>query len=127
MKIIRKDQMPNGVKIQLEDWSEEYPNLFGLHIGAYPVAKNSGKYGFTVSGDRFRLTIATNKYSGYNDEDVLADYESLISGQKALEDLAPHFWNGDEDKWYLGMFKPDTDDWYEAANRYGINAGMYHT
>lgn len=122
MKIIRKDTMPNGVKIQLEDWSKEYPDLFGLQIGAYPIAKNSGKYGFTLSGDRFRLTIATNTYDDYTNADVTADYEALVNGQKSLEDLAAHFWNGEKDKWYLGMFKPDTDEWYEARSRYGINA-----
>ena len=122
MKIIRKDAMPNGVKIQLEDWRKDHSDRFGLQIGAYPIAKNSGKYGFTLSGDRFRLTIAANKYDDYTDADVTADYESLVNGQKTLEDLSDHFWNGEKDKWYLGMFKPDTDEWWEASNRYGINA-----
>lgn len=120
MKIIRKDTMPNGVAIQLEDWSADYPGTLGLQIGAYPIAKNSGKYGFTHSGERFRLTIATNKFANYNNADVTADYESLLNGEKSLEDLAPHFWYGDKDKWYLGMFKPDTDEWYKARDRYGI-------
>lgn len=122
MKIIRKDTMPNGVKIQLEDWSEGFPDLFRIQIGAYPIAKCSGKYGFVLSGDRFRLTIASNRYDDYTDADVTADYEALVNGQKSLEDLSDHFWFGEKDKWYLGMFKPDTDEWYEASNHYGINA-----
>lgn len=124
MKIIRKDTMPNGVKIQLEDWSEhntqEYPAIYGLNIGAYPIAINSGSYGLVHSGDRFRLSISMNNYCNYNNDNVRADYEALVSGEKSLQDLAAHFWNGDKDKWYLGMFKPDTDEWYEARNRYGI-------
>lgn len=122
MKIIRKDTMPNGVKIQLEDWSEKHPDGLGLIIGAYPIARNSGKYGWTLNGQTFRLSIAANKHANYTDADVTADYESLIAGEKTLEDLSAHFWNGDKDKWFLGMFKPDTDEWYEANRRYGINA-----
>ena len=113
MQIIRKDTMPNGIKIQLEKWSE-----YGMSIGAYPVAVNSGRYGFTRTGHRFRLQISNNEHNNYTDEDVAADYEKLISGEKALEDLAEYFWNGDQDKWFLGMIEPGTDAWYEAYNKY---------
>lgn len=45
MKIIEKAIMPDGTSVQLEDWSgnntKEYPDLYGLEIGAYPIAKNS--------------------------------------------------------------------------------------
>ena len=117
--------MPNGVKIQLEDWSEDYPDIFSLQIGAYPIAKCSGKYGLVLSGEHFRLTISSNKYCNYTDDDVNADYESLLNGQKSLEDLSDYFWNGEKDEWYLGMFKPDTDEWCEARNKYGINARFF--
>ena len=40
MIILDKAKMPDGTEIQLEDWSknntEEYPDLYGLMIGAYP-------------------------------------------------------------------------------------------
>lgn len=124
MKIIQKDIMLNGVKIQLEDWSEhntpEHPDLYGLVIGAYPIAVESGKYGFTLRGRKFRLSIPANEHFGYTNEDVTEDYTKLKSGEKTLEDLSRHFYNGDMDKWFFGMFEPGTDEWYEARERYGI-------
>lgn len=121
MKIIRKDVMPNGTNIQLEDWSvdntEEHPDLHGLTIGAYPTAINATSY-WIRSGETFRLSIAMNNYAHYSNDDVAADYEALIKGQKSLEDLANHFWNGDLDKWILGMFTPGTTEWSDARNRY---------
>lgn len=124
MKIIRKDIMPNGTKIQLEDWSEHntpgHPDLYGLSIAAYPTAVQSGKYGFTLSGSKFRLEMPMNRYRGYLNENVIADYDALIKGKKTLKDLSNYFWNGDKDRWFLGMFQPESDEWYEARDRYGI-------
>lgn len=54
-----------------------------------------------VSG--FRLQISYNKYANYQNSDVRNDYEMLKSGEKSLEDLADHFSDGDEVKWYFGM------------------------
>lgn len=128
MKIIRKDTMPNGVKIQLEDWSEhnteEYPDLYGLTIAAYPIARNSGTYGIIHAHECFRLQISANIYANYSNANVSADYDKLVSGQKTLQDLAPHFWNGKKDEWYLGMIEPGTDEWYKANIRYGIKCGF---
>lgn len=49
MKIIERSVTPNGIAIQLEDWSEgnskEYPDIYGLTIGAYPIAKKHRKMG----------------------------------------------------------------------------------
>lgn len=107
MKIIEKAKMPDGTTIQLEDWSEhnteEYPNLYGLGIGAYPIAKNTGKYRLIESRNEFRLSIAMNNYTGYTNRDLKTDFKMLKSGEKKLEDLSVRFWNGDKDKWYLGM------------------------
>ena len=107
MKIIERATMPDGTEILLEDWSdkntEQFPDLYGLTIGAYPIAKNTGKYGWIRSGKTFRLHIPQNKYTGYSDNDVRTDFEALKNGAKTLEDLAAHFWNGKKDMWYLGM------------------------
>lgn len=107
MKIIERSIMPSGVKIQLEDWSEnnteQYPDLYGLAIGSYPRAKNTSKYRWIEGGKEFRLTIAQNKYTGYTNDDVKADFEALKDGSKKLEDLSKQFWNFEKDMWYLGM------------------------
>ena len=107
MKIIEHATMPDGTAILLEDWSDEnteqFPDLYGLIIGAYPIAKNTGKYGWIRSEVLFRLSISQNKYQNYSNDDVRADFEALKNGIKSLEDLAAHFWNGEKDMWYLGM------------------------
>ena len=107
MKIIERAIMMDGTNILLEDWSdkntEQFPDLYGLTIAAYPIAKNTGKYGWVCSGETFRISISQNKYTGYFNEDVRADFEALKNGIKSLEDLAEHFWNGEKDMWYLGM------------------------
>lgn len=100
MKILEKATMPNGVEIQLEDWREHNQ---GIQIGAYPIAKNSSKYKWVTSGEKFRLTIAKNEYLGYLDSQIKADFEALKSGKKRLEDLSRYFWNGSKDMFYLGM------------------------
>lgn len=112
MKIIRKDRTPNGTEIQLEAWER------GLTIGAYPIAVNSGKYGFVRANEAFRLHIQANEYKNYTDEDVMADFQKLVTGEKTLQDLSEHFWNGEKDNWYLGMFAPGSDEWYEAYSKY---------
>lgn len=109
MEIIERAVMPNGTEIQLEDWSSqntlEYPNLYGLTIGAYPIAKNTGRGRWVESGERFRLTISYNNHSGYSNDDVKADFTALKNGKKHLEDLAARFWNGKKDMYYLGMIQ----------------------
>ena len=99
--------MADGTKIQLEDWSDhntaEYPNLYGFCIGAYPVAKNTGKNRWVQGGRRFRLSIAFNCYAGYTNDDVKADFEALKAGSESLEGLSGKFYDGEKAMWYLGM------------------------
>lgn len=107
MKVIERTTMPNGTIILLEDWSDkntkEFPDLYGLTIGAYPIAERTGKYRLIEGGKSFRISISQNKYTGYSNNNVRADFEALKNGTKSLEDLAAHFWNGEKDMWYLGM------------------------
>ena len=107
MKVIERATMPDGTEIQLEDWldknGEQFPDLYGLTIAAYPIAKNTGKYGWIRSGESLRIHISQNKYTGYSNDNVRKDFEALKNGTKVLEDLAAHFYNGKKDMWYLGM------------------------
>lgn len=114
MKVVERAVMPNGTEIQLEDWRDhnmkEYPDLYGLTIGAYPIARNTTKYRWIESGQKFRVGISMNQYNGYSNEDVKADFEALKSGKKSLEDLKDHFLNGEKDMWLLGM-NVEYKDW----------------
>lgn len=107
MKVIERAIMPDGTNILLEDWSdkntEQFPDLYGLTIAAYPIAQRTGKYRLIEGGKKFRISISQNKYTGYSNDDVRTDFEALKSGTKSLEDLATHFWNREIDMWYLGM------------------------
>lgn len=115
MKVIERATMPDGTDIVLEDWTDEnteaYPDLYGFTIAAYPIAKNSGKKGWIQCGDTFRLSIPYNSYSGYTNDMVKSDYESLKNGTKILQDLAEHFGNGEKSMWYLGMDVEKQDNW----------------
>lgn len=112
MKIIEISAMPDGTEIQLEDWhdknTKDYNDLYGYVIGVYPVAKNSGRFGWVKSGGKFRISISYNKYANYTDEMVLSDFESLKNGEKTLSDLKDHFFNNFKDQFYLGIidFEP---------------------
>lgn len=92
MKILEKCNV-DGVDIQLEDWGN-----FGYGIGAYPIAKHNGKW--IRNNETFRLTISR----GYSDNNsVINDFNKLKNKLITLVDLAEHFWNGDKDKYYMGM------------------------
>ena len=97
MKIVDKGTTKNGIEIKLE--------YSGLQIGAYPIAKNTSEFGWIKSGEPFRLTIASNEYMYYTDENVKSDYQALKDGEKTLEDLSKHFWNGKKDMFILGMIE----------------------
>jgi VCBS repeat-containing protein len=107
MKVLERSKLPDGTDIQLEDWHEnntpEFPDLYGFTIGAYPIAKNTGKWKIIRGGEKFRLSINQNKYHNYTNENVKADYEALKSGEKTLQDLVKYFHDGEQDMWYLGM------------------------
>nr|DAZ72140.1 MAG TPA: hypothetical protein [Caudoviricetes sp.] len=113
LKIIDKTVLSDGTKIQLEDWHSENtkacPVLHGYTIGAYPIVKNTDKYGLIKTGKTFRLGIARNEYAKYTDDMVLADYEALKNGTKTLADLREHFWNREKDEFYLGLIDKEPE------------------
>jgi hypothetical protein len=106
MRLIETAIMPDGTRIQLEDWSEDNSPLTfnsNLCIAVYPISKHTTKHKWIREGEPFRLSIVGNKYLGYLDNDVRADYEALKEGRKRLEDLAEWFWEGTRAMWLLGM------------------------
>lgn len=113
MKVIDRAVMPDGTKIQLEDWhdknTKECPDLHGYTIGAYPIAKNTNKWGLIRKGETFRLGIAQSKYRNYTDENVLSDYMAFKIGDKTLADLREYFWNTKKDEFYLGLIDTEPE------------------
>lgn len=98
MKILEKATTPNGIKIQLEDWS--HSKVYELGIGAYPIVKNSS-YVWFKSGEKFRVYIGT--HSNYSNDDVKSDFEALKNGGKTLEDLLHHSLREEDIKYLLGI------------------------
>lgn len=114
MVILQKGKIPDGIAIQLEDWSLNRaphpmtpPDLkvskesFCLAIGLYPKAVQ--KYNYLAPGETFRLTISANRALNYTDAQLREDYEALLSGTKSISDLQEYFWNGEKDRWALGF------------------------
>ena len=97
MKILERTQMPDGTEIQLEE------RKYGLAIAAYPIAKRSDVSGWFDAGEKFLLLIMRNPSKKYFNEDVMADFWALESGEKDLADLMDYFWHGMNDAYLLGL------------------------
>lgn len=78
-------------------------NCTDIQSAAYPVAKNSGRFGWPRIGQEFRVAICRNEHMQYSDDMVLSDYESLKNGTKTLADLKEHFRYKTKDEYYLGL------------------------
>lgn len=100
MKVCDKSIMPDGTKIQLEDWKSDYSCFKTLSIGAYPKAKQSSDNYLIKINEPFRLEMNRNWKS---DKEVIAAYQDLILGKKKLEDFKDKFWNLGKDQYYLGL------------------------
>lgn len=111
-KIIDKAILQDGTKIQLEDWTEynleKYPNLYGLVLAAYPIAKNTSKYGWISGGKTFRLSIGHNKYTNYTGNKIKNDYELIKNGNKTLLELSDHY-DDKRDLYYMGITNIDPE------------------
>ena len=104
MKTVRETKTPDGIPLCLVDWEkEEDAEQYGYAIHAYPVAVNSTTW--VKKGEPFLLLIFSNRYKGYTNAMVQADFEALESGIKKLEDLSEHFWYHDKDMYRLGMIQ----------------------
>lgn len=83
MKVIKKSYTPDGVQIQINDWSEDY-SFFATNseIAAYPKAKASSPYGWVRAGENFRCGFTFE-----SEEQALKAFQQLESGEKRLEDF----------------------------------------
>lgn len=88
MRMVKKDIMPDGTKIQLEDWSEDYSCFAPVDcIGAYPVSKMSIKktseYYYPVVNEKFRCSFHFG-----TDKSAELVFVDLAMGNISLLDIA---------------------------------------
>ena len=86
MEVLQKGTTPNGVDIQIEDWSKDYPKTFGYGstIALYPTAKRSiqGKFwDYPQKDKRFRLSFDVK--SNFEAKEI---FEKLVKGVKDILD-----------------------------------------
>lgn len=94
MKLIKEGTMPNGTKIYLEDWHDDYSSIFPANncVSAYPIAKESrlryDSYCYPHIGKSFRLDF-------HFDSALAAEqaFQALQSGEKSFKDFAEFAWD----------------------------------
>lgn len=107
-KILEKAQMPDGTKIQIEDWTEIYPGIYELPmIAAYPRSKRDAMW--WRRGDTFRLALDQNFTSV---TEVNETFQRLQYGVVSLEDLEKHYCD-DKARYYMGL----VDTWDRPRER----------
>lgn len=80
MKVLERTKTPRGIDIQIEDWAETYPNVYGYGetLAAYPK---------TVTNDNhIRLEIEFNSH-----EEAKEALRALEAGEKELRDYKDNF------------------------------------
>lgn len=102
--IVMRAVTPSMVKIQIEDWREVYPEVYTTNIiGAYPTAKQTGRYGIIRRGNSFRLSLDKFK----TDEEVMDIFNSLKAGRISFEDLSAYM--DDKGRYYLGLIDEEPE------------------
>ena len=98
MKILEKATTPDGIDIQIEDWSETYSFMNILSSGVYPIAKQSDTV-WIIPNERFRMSLDKFK----SDSETLEVFRKLKNGNYKIEDLTEHFEKKTNNIYYLGL------------------------
>lgn len=102
-EIIKKNIMPDGTAIQIEDWSKIYSCFIeDSTLAAYPISKWNCKGSFSPKiGKTFRAEFEFN-----NAKECREAFDSLVSGETTLLDYIDKYnargaWNKEErDNYY---------------------------
>ena len=110
MEIITKkgESMQDGVAIQIEDWSDVYPNLHAGSdtLAAYPVVANQvGMSKFEQEAYRPGVSKMRVTYQFPNAESCEAAFSRLTGGEKKLSDYKRYA--AHDSKPYLGNVELD--------------------
>ena len=99
MEVVIRSTMPDGTKIQIENWKRDFPGVFTTYtLAAYPKSKVD--HNFIRKNESFRLDMCREFQS---DDEVRDTYEKLKRGEITLESLDKHYYNGDRDRYYMGL------------------------
>lgn len=93
MEICEIATMPDGTKIQIEDWRKDYFCFKTLSIAVYPIMQRLPQSIPTCwheIGRRFRVDICRG---WENNEEVKKAFSELQNGTKEIKDFANQFWN----------------------------------
>ena len=77
MKVLERTKTPSGIDIQIEDWADTYPNIYGYGetLAAFPKT-------ITNPDNRIRLEIEFNSY-----EETKEALRALEAGGKRTKRL----------------------------------------
>lgn len=93
MKVLERATTPDGTKIQIEDWTQDYDCFKTLSIATYPIAlkkPTSKETPFFEINKPFRVAINRN---WTNDNEVKNAFEELKAGTKNIKDFSEQFWD----------------------------------
>jgi len=84
MKILEKGIMPNGTKIQIEEWNENYSFMpYGRTLASYPKSKVSHKGPFSPKGN----VVFRCEFDFKSHEEAKEAFNELLAGTKELVDF----------------------------------------
>ena len=87
MEVIKRGKLVNGIDMQIEDWSKDYPSIYKKSdvVVVYPIAMASSEYGWVLAGDTFRCAFHFE-----NEEEAKKAFDNLQRGKTRPEDYADY-------------------------------------
>lgn len=115
-EVIRRSKTPDGMDIVL--WESDFDLADNYSIMCYPVAQNTGSYGWVRRGETFCLTL-----DRFN-RNAIETFFNLEKGKVKIRELWKYFWYPDRDAFYLGMinhekFTPEEWEKWQSGNYTG--------
>ena len=104
MEVLKRAEMPNGTKIQIENWKNDYDFIKTINIAVYPIAQRGSEANKT-----FRLELEDFE----SDKEVQDIFEKLEKGKIELTELTNYFRSGSKDEYLLGI---DSNKKFEGGN-----------
>lgn len=90
MKVLTTGLMPDGTKIQIEEWNENYKFMpYGSTLASYPKSKVSHNGAYSPKGNEtYRFS-----FDFKSEEETIKAFNDLLSGAKKLIDFKENMTN----------------------------------